>query len=238
VDRGVTVRGLTVEIPGRTLLNDISVSFEAGRCYAVMGPSGSGKTTFLNCLAGITLPTRGSVLVNGVDVTALKEAARADFRLRSIGMVFQYGELLPELTVLENIALPLRFQGQRREEAYERAGILLERLGLQDKADQHPDILSGGETQRVAIARALVTNPSLILADEPTGMLDEANAIAVTTLLVTLGKELNATVIIATHDPRVACAADRVLRLREGKLVEGQFSEESVGKGSGACSGV
>ncbi len=216
--RQLEVSDLSLDVPGRRLLDGASVEAEAGECLAVMGPSGSGKTSLLNCLCGIMTPTSGSVWVNGTEVTGLKPSKRATFRLQQVGLVFQFGELLPELTARENIALPLRLQGISREEAEKRASEWLERLYLAERGEAHPDALSGGEIQRVAIARAMVHEPRLILADEPTGALDEDNTIRIVGMLVGAAKELGATVVITTHDPLVASRADRVLRLRDGRL--------------------
>jgi ABC-type lipoprotein export system ATPase subunit len=215
---GLDVSGLTLDIPGRVLLDGLDLTATPGECIAVMGPSGSGKTSLLNCLCGIVRPTSGSVRVCGVEISQLGESRRAHFRLRRIGMVFQFGELLPELSVLENVALPLRLMGVTRTEAECRAVDWLERLGLGARGGAHPDVLSGGEVQRAGIARALVHAPALVLADEPTGSLDEENAGIVAGMLVGAAKDLGATVVIATHDPLVASVADRVLRLRDGRL--------------------
>lgn len=225
MDQRLHVANLTIAIPGRLLIDNVSFSAAPGEYVAITGPSGSGKTSLLNCLAGIALPQTGTITIDNFEITALDESRRADYRLRSIGMVFQFGELLPELTVLENVALPLRFAGETRERANERAARTLGSLGMADKRDRHPDVLSGGETQRVGIARALAPQPSLVLADEPTGMLDEVNARAVTELLKGIGRDYGATVIVATHDPHVAAAADRTLRLREGRLLSGTRPE-------------
>jgi putative ABC transport system ATP-binding protein len=213
------VRDLTLDVPGRRLFDGITFAAEPGECIAIMGPSGSGKTSLLNCLCGITTPTAGSVIIDGVDVPGLGITPRSAFRLKHIGLVFQFGELLPELTVVENVSLPLRLLGVGREEAERRAAGWLARLGIGDLAVQHPDRLSGGEAQRAGIARALAHGPALVLADEPTGALDEANAAQVARLLLGIAKETGATVIVATHDPLVATQADRVLRLRDGQLL-------------------
>lgn len=215
----IEVSDLLLNVPGRRLLSEVTLTAEAGECIAIMGPSGSGKTSLLNCLSGIAKPTSGTVCVNGVDVTRLRPSARATFRLQHVGMVFQFGELLPELTVMENVALPLRLMKVVPHEAERRALAWLDRLGLHGRGTAHPDVLSGGEIQRVGIARALAHEPQLVLADEPTGALDEANAEQIGGLLVGMAKQLGATVIIATHDPLVATKADRVLRLHEGRLL-------------------
>lgn len=201
------------------MLSGVDLEVRAGESIAVMGPSGSGKTTFLHCLCGIAAPVSGSVGVDGVDVTRLGATQRSAFRLRRVGLVFQFGELLPELTVLENVTMPLRLLGVERAESEARADGWLVRLGLDGFGEKHPDALSGGEIQRAGIARALVHEPRLVLADEPTGALDEENAELVARLLAGAARETRAAVVIATHDPRVASAADRVLRLRDSRLV-------------------
>lgn len=210
---------LTLDVPGRRLLDDINLAAGAGECLAVVGPSGSGKTTLLNCLSGIAAPSGGSVRVDGMELTSLTLSKRTAFRLRRIGMIFQFGELLPELTALENVTLPIRLMGFSRHEAERRATLWLDRLGLKERAEAHPDVLSGGEVQRVGIARALAHEPLLVLADEPTGALDEHNSRHIAGLLVGAAKELGAVVVVATHDPLVASRADRVLRLQGGRLV-------------------
>lgn len=215
---GLKVEGLSLDVPGRRLLDAIEFTAEAGECLAVVGPSGSGKTSLLNCLSGIVMPTAGSVRVDGVELAGLKVSKRTAFRLRRIGMVFQFGELLPELTALENVALPLRLLGGSRRDAERRAAEWLDRLGLSEKGGAHPDVLSGGETQRVGVARALAHEPSLILADEPTGALDESSSALIVGLLVGAARELGATVLVATHDPLVASKSDRVLALHGGDL--------------------
>ena len=213
------VKGISLEVPGRRLLDDVGFAAEAGECLAVVGPSGSGKTSLLNCLCGVTKPTAGSVRIGGVELTGLGASEKTAFRLRRIGMVFQFGELLPELTALENVALPLRLMGDSRRDAERRAAGWLERFGLGGRGDAHPDVLSGGEVQRVGIARALAHEPRLVLADEPTGALDEANSKRIVGLLVGMAKEFGSTVVMTTHDPLVASRADRILRLHEGRLV-------------------
>lgn len=221
------VTSLFLDVPGRRLLDDISLEARAGECLAVVGPSGSGKTSLLNCLCGVTTPTSGSVRVAGTEVTGLRMSKRSAFRLRHIGMVFQFGELLPELTALENVALPLRLQGISRIEAERRAEEGLERLGLGGHGGAHTDILSGGEVQRVGIARALVHEPRLVLADEPTGALDEGSSARIAELLVDTAKGLGTTVVVATHDFLVASKADRVLRLLDGRLTAAEEADNS-----------
>jgi len=216
----LVVSDLALRVPGRVLFDGISFAADPGEMLAVMGPSGSGKTSLLNCLSGISVPSRGTVTIDGTATSRLGASGRASFRLAHIGLVFQFGELLPELPVVENVALPLCLLGTKRREAEYLALSILDRLGLGDRGDAHPDVLSGGEVQRVAIARALVHRPGLVLADEPTGALDERNAVELMALLGEQARELGATVVVATHDPLVAERVDRVLRLRHGTVAE------------------
>jgi len=216
------LRALAITIAGRTLMDDVAFNIEAGECCALVGPSGVGKTSLLNCIAGITAPTGGSVIVTGTETSALNPRERARFRLRRLGLVFQFGELLPELTARDNVALPSRLMGVSREEADARADRWLDRLDVTPRAGSHPGSLSGGEIQRVGIARALAHEPALVLADEPTGMLDEQNTDLVTRLLFDAARGSGTAVLLATHDPRVAATADQVLTLHGGRLHEGQ----------------
>lgn len=222
------VENLALDVPGRRLLVGADFTAGAGECLAVLGPSGVGKTSLLNCVAGISTAASGSVLIDGTELSSLGAAKRSEFRLRHIGMVFQFGELLPELTLLENVALPLRLVDVPRREAERRAMGWLDRLGLGEHVQAHPERLSGGEIQRAGIARALVHEPVLVLADEPTGMLDEENTERVVGLLVETARELGIAVMVATHDPLVASAADRVLRIRDGRLIVADESDRSA----------
>ena len=206
----------------RLILDSLDLEFAAGEFVCLVGKSGSGKSTLLNLISGIDAPTQGHVTIytgeQGVRLTALNEHDRTLFRRRHIGIVFQFFNLIPTLTVLENVTLPLELAGTRgngRRQATE----LLERVGLGNRLDTYPDRLSGGEQQRVAIARALVHNPLLILADEPTGNLDEQTGDSVLRLLLELTRDMGKTLIMATHAPDVAEQADRVLHLAHGKLV-------------------
>lgn len=212
------VYDLSLVIPGRHLLKDLALQAAPGESIAIMGPSGSGKTSLLNCLSGITTPTSGSIFFEGVELTRLRASARAAVRLKYIGLVFQFGELLPELTIIENVSLPLRLLGVDRAKAERRAIEWLARVGLSSHGSKHPNSLSGGELQRAGVARALSHSPSLVLADEPTGALDEVNAMSITSLLIDSTKETRAVLVVATHDPAVAQRADRVLELRDGHL--------------------
>lgn len=213
------VADLALEIPGRRLLDSASLEVKAGECLAIVGPSGVGKTSLLNCIAGISTPAAGSVTVDETEVSRLPSSQRSAFRLRHIGMVFQFGELLPELTLVENVALPLRLLGEDRRAAEERANALLVEVGLADQARSRPELLSGGEIQRGAIARALVHDPSLVLADEPTGMLDEDNTERIVDLLIGSTRRAGTALLVVTHNPAVARAADRIMLIRGQQLL-------------------
>jgi putative ABC transport system ATP-binding protein len=213
------VENLSLDVPGRRLLAGVGITVEAGECVAILGASGVGKTSLLNCVAGISTPALGSVRIDGTVLSELPSARRADFRLGHIGIVFQFGELLPELSLAENVALPLRLRGLPRRETETRTRHELDRLGLGGQAASHPDSLSGGEIQRAGIARALVHRPLLVLADEPNGMLDEENTQRVASLLGRVAREWGVAVLVVTHDPVVASAADRVLKIRDRQLI-------------------
>jgi putative ABC transport system ATP-binding protein len=200
-----------------TVLRDVSFSVEAGEFVAVVGPSGSGKTTLLALLAGLDLPTRGSVALDGADLGSLSEDDRARLRRDKIGFVFQSFQLLASLTAQENVQVPLELRGTR--DAARRGRELLERVGLADRADHFPAQLSGGEQQRVALARAFVHRPRILFADEPTGNLDSETGNAVAELLEELNRELGTTLVLVTHEDLVARRARRILRLADGRLV-------------------
>ena len=204
----------------RVVLRDVSVTLASGEIAVLVGRSGSGKSTLLNLIAGIDVPTAGTVEVNGTDLTALGEQARTRFRRRHIGFVFQFFNLIPLLTVEENLLLPLDLNGRADAEGVARARALLERVGLGGRGDSFPERLSGGEQQRVAIARALIHDPALILADEPTGNLDADTAADVLNLLDTLAREAGRTVLMATHSREVIGVADRIFSIQRGVLVE------------------
>ena len=202
------------------MLCDLSVTFAQGEFVAILGKSGSGKSTLLNLISGIDQADGGSVWLDGQDLTALGENQRTLFRRRKIGFIFQFFNLIPTLTVMENVVLPLELNGATVEDARRQAGLMLEAVGLLDRAQTFPDRLSGGEQQRVAIARALVHDPLLVLADEPTGNLDEETGRQVLELLDRLTRQAGKNLIMVTHSNEAAALADRVLHLREGKLVE------------------
>jgi len=204
----------------RAVLDDVSVAIAAGEIAVLVGRSGSGKSTLLNLIAGIDRPTAGRVVVDGTDLTALDEDARTRFRRRRIGFVFQFFNLIPLLTVEENLLLPLELNGMAGAAGVARARGLLERVGLGGRGASLPDRLSGGEQQRVAIARALVHQPALILADEPTGTLDAETAAAVLALLDGLAREAGTTVVMVTHSREVVGVADRIFTVQRGRLVE------------------
>jgi putative ABC transport system ATP-binding protein len=198
-----------------------------GEVVAVMGPSGSGKSTLLHCLAGIIPPDAGNVTYQGQLVSAMSDRERSALRRTEFGFVFQFGQLVPELTCLENVALPLRLDGQRRGAAERLAHEWLARLEVDDVAGKRPGDISGGQGQRVAVARSLVTVPKVVFADEPTGALDSLNGERVMTLLVDSAKQSNAAVVLVTHEPRVAAYSDREVIVRDGK--SRQFDMEQVG---------
>ncbi|HSE02955.1 MAG TPA: ABC transporter ATP-binding protein [Methylomirabilota bacterium] len=204
----------------RAVLADVSVAIAPGEIAVLVGRSGSGKSTLLNLIAGIDRPTSGRVVVDGTDLTALDENARTRFRRRHIGFVFQFFNLIPLLTVEENLLLPLELNGLAGAAGAARARGLLERVGLGGRGASLPDRLSGGEQQRVAIARALVHDPALILADEPTGTLDAETATVVLALLDGLAREAGKTVVMVTHSREVVGVADRIFAVQRGRLVE------------------
>ena len=200
------------------VLDGISADFERGETIAIRGRSGSGKSTLLNLVGGIDAPDAGTVMVAGIDLTGLTERDRTLFRRQHIGFVYQSFNLVPTLDVADNIRLVLELNGVSSTAADNRIGELLTAVGLADRAASFPDVLSGGEQQRVAIARALCHKPSVLLADEPTGNLDDATAEAVLELLDSLVRQTGGTMLIATHSNRVAAYCDRVLELHDGKF--------------------
>ncbi|MGA9117821.1 MAG: ABC transporter ATP-binding protein [Bacteroidota bacterium] len=200
------------------VLNDITLSVPEGEFLALMGPSGSGKTTLLNLVAGIDLPTKGRIVIGGTDIGTLGESALARWRSSTIGFVFQFYNLLPVLTAYENVELPLLLTKLSRQEKKEHVTAALELVGLADRIKHYPKQLSGGQEQRVAIARAIVTDPSIIVADEPTGDLDKTSAADIMTLLSRLNQEFKKTIVMVTHDPRAAERAHVVHHLEKGEL--------------------
>jgi len=202
----------------RTVLNNLDLDIRAGEFFVMLGKSGSGKSTLLNIISGIDKPDGGRVIIDQTDITALDERKLTLFRRDQIGIVFQFFNLIPTLTVLENITLPLELGGSNRKQAETRGHELLQRVGLRNRADAFPDKLSGGEQQRIAIARALVHEPALVLADEPTGNLDEETGEVILNLLLELTREAGKTLVMATHNPEIVPLADRVCQIHDGKL--------------------
>jgi len=205
----------TLEIP---VLHNINLEIPGGQFLALMGPSGSGKTTLLNLLAGIDQPTSGSLSVAGEDMSRLSEGDLAKWRARNIGFIFQFYNLMPVLTAFENVELPLLLTKLSRKERREHVEAALSIVGLADRMKHYPRQLSGGQEQRVAIARAIVSDPTLILADEPTGDLDKQSAEEIMTLMSRLNEEFNKTIIMVTHDPRAADKAGVIRNLDKGEL--------------------
>lgn len=197
-------------------LDNVSFSVEKGEFLAIIGPSGSGKSTLLHILGGVDVPTSGSVVINQTDISNLDETALAIFRRRQIGLIYQFYNLIPILTIQENLTLPLFLDGRKPDK--KQIDTLVKRLGLENRLDHLPNQLSGGQQQRVSIGRALVNNPALMLADEPTGNLDSENSKEIISLLRQFNKEFNQTVIIITHDEKIANSADRVITIEDGKI--------------------
>ncbi|MER7370442.1 ABC transporter ATP-binding protein [Nonomuraea wenchangensis] len=215
---------------GRTpALREASLSVTAGEILAIMGPSGSGKSTLLHCLAGIFTPDTGQVWFDGHRLDTLGDAGRSRLRRTAFGFVFQFGQLVPELTAADNVALPLLLGRTGRRHAYQRARGWLERLELDGLGERRTGELSGGQAQRVAIARALVTRPKVIFADEPTGALDSLAGEKVMDLLVGLARQEGVTVIVVTHDSRVAACADREVIVRDGKVTD-PYADDYAGE--------
>ena len=199
-------------------LDDVSFSVPKGQFVAIVGPSGSGKSTLLHILGGVDKPTSGSVFIEGTDISMLNETTLAIFRRRQIGLIYQFYNLIPILTVEENMTLPLLLDGQKVNK--KKLDNLVETLGLSHRIKHLPNELSGGQQQRVSIGRALMNNPALVLADEPTGNLDSKNSREIVDLLRAINKENNQTIIIITHDDKIALSADRIIAIEDGKIVK------------------
>lgn len=221
----ITARGLHRHQGQTYALRGVDVTIRRGEIVAIMGPSGSGKSTLLHCLAGVITPDEGEVQVSGTRVSDLDEDKRAAFRLTELGFVFQFGQLLPELSAEDKVALPLMLAGTRRPRAIERAHTWLRRMGLEGLERRLPAEMSGGQAQRVALARALVNDPTVLFADEPTGALDSLTAEKVMTTLTELARSTGTTLVIVTHDARVAAYSDREIFIRDGRVTNPDLEE-------------
>ena len=217
-----------------TVLDHLNLNVAEGEFLALMGPSGSGKTTLLNLVAGLHTPSLGSVVVHGQDLTVLSESQITRWRADNVGFIFQLYNLVPVLTAFENVELPLLLTNLSRRERRDRVRTALRVVGLSDREGHYPRQLSGGQEQRVSIARAIVTDPYLIVADEPTGDLDRKSAQEILDMLQVLNQDLKKTIVMVTHDPLAAQRASRLLRLDKGKLVLDDDDADAVGAGAGS----
>lgn len=212
------LRDITKSFPQQRVLEGISLTVSDGESVAIMGPSGSGKSTLLHCMSGVLVPDQGEVLFDGHDVAAMSDAERSRLRLEHFGFIFQDGQLLPELTATENVALPQIMRGVPRSQAHDEAIDMLTRLGLGAYVDRYPGQLSGGQGQRVAIARALAGPPSVVFADEPTAALDQATGHEVMQQIVAVCQKFGVTLVVVTHDPKIADWCSRRVEIRDGLI--------------------
>ena len=210
------------------VLDSLSLNVPEGQFLALMGPSGSGKTTLLNLIAGLDSPSSGAIQVGAIDISTMSEGQLAKWRTRHIGFIFQFSHLLPVLTAYENVELPLLLLPMTSAERKTRVSTALDLVGLSDRNSHRPGQLSGGQQQRVGIARAIVTDPTLIVADEPTGDLDSKSAEEILRLLIELQSGLNKTIIMVTHDPKAALAAERCLHVDKGRLAQETFNDRTT----------
>ena len=212
------LRDITKSFPQQRVLEGISLTVGDGESVAIMGPSGSGKSTLLHCMSGVLVPDQGEVLFDGRDVAAMSDAERSRLRLEHFGFIFQDGQLLPELTATENVALPQIMRGVPRSQAHDEAIGMLTRLGLGAYVDRYPGQLSGGQGQRVAIARALAGPPSVVFADEPTAALDQATGHEVMQQIVAVCQKFGVALVVVTHDPKIADWCSRRVEIRDGLI--------------------
>lgn len=221
----IEIRNITKSYGPLTVLHDVSLSIPEGEILAIVGPSGAGKTTLLQIAGTLDRPDSGSVSLDGVDLFSLKDKKLSEYRNRHIGFVFQFHQLLPEFSALENVAMPAFIAGRKRKDALQEAERLLRDLGLGDRLSHRPSELSGGEKQRTAIARALVNRPRVVFADEPTGSLDSHNRREIQDVILRLRQETGQTFVVVTHDREMASIADRVVEMADGRIVAGIASD-------------
>lgn len=225
----IAVRNLTMRLNagghGITILDDITLQIPEKQMVAIVGPSGSGKSTLLGLIAGLDKPTSGSIKLGGIEIMTMPESQMARYRRQKIGYIFQSFHLIPTLTALENVAVPLELNGDL--DAKKRAAELLAAVGLQDRQSHYPVQLSGGEQQRVAVARAFACRPPILLADEPTGNLDSATGRQVIDLLLSLNRDHGSTLVLVTHDPDLASCAERIISLRDGRIESDELRERT-----------
>lgn len=224
----IDVKNITKSFGSLQVLKGIDLHIGKGEVVSIVGPSGAGKTTLLQIIGTLDKPDEGTVVVDGIDVGNLSTSKLSDFRNKHIGFVFQFHQLLPEFTAIENVMIPAFIAGRKTSEARQRAEELLEFMGLADRANHKPNELSGGEKQRVAVARALVNNPAVILADEPSGSLDSKNKAELHQLFFDLRDKFGQTFVIVTHDESLASITDRTIHLKDGQIVDGSVNGETV----------
>lgn len=224
----IEIKGITKSFGSLQVLKNIDLCIEKGEIVSIVGPSGAGKTTLLQILGTLDKPDSGSVVVDGIETNKLSANKLSEFRNKHLGFVFQFHQLLPEFTAIENIMIPAYIAGMKPKEARNRAEELLEFMGLSDRAMHKPNELSGGEKQRVAVARALMNNPAVILADEPSGSLDTKNKEELHKLFFELRDKFGQTFVIVTHDETLATLTDRTIHLKDGKIMDNDCEEETI----------